>query len=96
MSMGGVGLFNENDREIWPKGLSRTTARMQEVEQRMEQLPSRFLFSDSLLVLLQPDIDGFRAPQIRQCKAQSAGNGCSLFKYCNAAVVYLRGSRRAG
>jgi hypothetical protein len=37
----------------------------------------------------------FRATQIIQDKAQSAGNGQSLFKGCNAVLDYLGSSLRA-
>ena len=43
----------------------------------------------------QGDIDGFRAGQMIQDKAQSAGNGRVLFKGCNAVLDHLACSLRA-
>jgi hypothetical protein len=41
------------------------------------------------LVLLQPDIDGFRVTQQRQCKARLAGNGRIFTKRRDAAMALL-------
>lgn len=41
------------------------------------------------------EMDPFRAHQIRQIKAQLAGNGPVLVKSCNAELANLVGSRRA-
>ncbi len=46
-------------------------------------------------MLLQVDIDGFRATQMIQDKAQSAENGRVLFKGCNAVLDHLGSSLRA-
>ena len=46
-------------------------------------------------VLLQGDIDWFRATQVIQDKAQSVENGRVLFKGCNAELDHLGGSLRA-
>ena len=49
------------------------------------------------VVLRQGDISGFRAVQMIQNKAQSAGKGPPLCKGCNAVVEdHLHGSLRAG
>jgi len=37
-----LGIFNDFNRKIWPKGLFSTTAWMQLVRATQEQLPSRF------------------------------------------------------
>jgi len=37
-----LGIFNEFNRKIWPKGFFRTTAWKQLVRATQEQLPSRF------------------------------------------------------
>ncbi len=47
------------------------------------------------LVHHQGYIDGFRASQMIQDKAQSAGNGRVLFKGCNAVLDHPGGSLRA-
>jgi len=46
-------------------------------------------------VVQQGDIDGLRARQMIQDKAQPAGNGRVLFKGCNADVDHLARSLRA-
>jgi len=46
-------------------------------------------------VVRQGRIDGFRATQMIQDKAQSAENGRILFKDCNAVLDHLGGSLRA-
>jgi len=46
-------------------------------------------------VLYQAYIDGFRATQMLQDKAQSAGNGMFLCKDCNAVLEHLGSSLRA-
>jgi len=48
-----------------------------------------------VLVVQQGSIDGFRASQVIQDKAQSAGNGRVLFKGCNAVLDHLGSSLRA-
>jgi len=48
-----------------------------------------------MLVVLQGDIDGFRATEPCQCKAQLAGNGRTPVKSCNMAMARLGGSLRA-
>jgi hypothetical protein len=49
----------------------------------------------ALLVVLQGDIYGFRATEPCQCKAPLAGNGVTLVKSGNTAMVRLGGSLRA-
>ena len=48
-----------------------------------------------MLVVQQVSIDGFRATQMIQDRAQSEGNGEFLFEGCNAVLDHLGSSLRA-